>query len=489
MRTKLEHPQLHHRQAAHWRTALVCALAVLATLTACRRTLGLQTPDLGDLYNREAMTHGPDRNPVIVIPGLTGSRLIEGGTDKLVWGAFGGDYAQPKDPEDARLIALPMREGAALIELRDNVWPDGVLDSVRVNVLGLSIDLRAYFQILAALGVGGYRDESLELTNGIEWGDEHFTCFQFDFDWRRDNVENAQRLDRFINEKRKYVREQIRQRYGVDRPDLKFDVVAHSMGGLLLRYYLRYGAEDLPQDGSLPEVTWDGAANVERAILVATPNAGTVESLQQLTQGRDYGPFLPEYSSTLLGTFPAGYQMLPRQRHGMVLLDGEAVDPYDPELWIRMEWGLAAPEAETQLVWLLPEVADPAERRRIALDHQRKMLNRARHFSSALDQPATPPTGLEFYLMAGDAISTPRRVEVGRKAGKLVVVEEAPGDGKVLRSSALMDERLDGNWQARVRSPIPWRTAMFLSEGHLGLTKDPVFTDNLLFWLLQQPAG
>ncbi len=29
-----------------------------------------------------------------------------------------------------------------------------------------------------------------------DYGDGHFTCFQFDYDWRRDNVEDAKRLNR-----------------------------------------------------------------------------------------------------------------------------------------------------------------------------------------------------------------------------------------------------------------------------------------------------
>ena len=65
-------------------------------------------------------------------------------------------------------------------------------------------------------------------------------------------MENARRLHEFILEKRAYVIAELKRRHGIDRPDLKFDIVAHSMGGLLTRYYLRYGAADLPTDGSTP---------------------------------------------------------------------------------------------------------------------------------------------------------------------------------------------------------------------------------------------
>ncbi len=479
-----------NHQRSFFPTPVVSGLLIvgLVLIAGCRASIFHSSPDLGQIYTREASTEGPDRNPVIVIPGLTGSRLVDPESGRLVWGAFSGDYAKPNNPEDVRLLALPMAEGKELHELTDQMKPDGVLDRVRIRLLGVPLDLRAYFQILSALGVGGYRDETIDLAEKVQWGDAHFTCFQFDYDWRRDNVENAQRLHQFIEQKRAYVRSETWRRFGVDREDIKFDVVAHSMGGLLLRYYLRYGDADLPQDGSLPTPTWAGAANIGRAILVATPNAGTLESLEQLTRGRDYGPFLPKYSSTILGTFPSGYQMLPRARHQMISVGDQVVeDVFDPELWQELEWGLAAPEAETELAWLLPEVEDPAVRRRIALDHQRKALARAKQFTASIDFEDHPESAVEYYMIAGDSIPTARRARVDPQSGKIKVQETGPGDGKVLRSSALLDERMDGDWAPGLRSPIVWRNVMFLSKGHMGLTKDPVFTDNLLFWLLQQP--
>ena len=84
----------------------------------------------------------------------------------------------------------------------------------------------------------------------------HFTCFQFAYDWRKDNIENAARLHALLREKQAYIREKYRERYGINQAEAKFDVVAHSMGGLLTRYFLRYGDQDLPDDGSLAELNW-----------------------------------------------------------------------------------------------------------------------------------------------------------------------------------------------------------------------------------------
>ena len=101
--------------------------------------------------------------------------------------------------------------------------------------------------------------------------------------------------------------------------------------------------------------------------------------------------------------------------------------------------------------------------------------------------PAVPPSTLRLYLVAGDAIPTESRIAVDRGSGAVRVTARAPGDGTVLRSSALMDERLGGEWTRQLRSPIAWDEVLLLFRDHLALTKDPTFTNNLLFWLLEAP--
>lgn len=446
-------------------------------------------PGLSHLYDRAAQDHGPERNPVVVVPGILGSRLKDYPSGRLVWGAFEGDAAKPGDPAGARLFALPMREGATLAELTDEVYPDGVLDRFRVRFLGLPMVLEAYLGVLKTLGVGGYRDEDVKFP-GVDYGDDHFTCFQFPYDWRRDLSENAARFHDFLEEKRAYVEEEYRTRFGIADPEVKFDVVAHSMGGLLTRYYLRYGAEPLPDDGSVPAPTWAGADMIERVVLVGTPNGGSLEALFNLVHGRKLGPLLPTYDAALIGTFPAVYQNLPRDRHGPLV---DAADPsrrvgslYDPELWERLEWGLADPDQDPVLQVLLPDVPDPAERRRIALDHLKKNLDRARQLHAALDQPALLPEGVVLKLTVGDAVDTDAVASVDLETGELRVLAREPGDGTVLRSSALLDERVGGEWSRTLVSPVSWDNVTFLFSDHLGMTQDPHFTDNVLFFLLEQ---
>ncbi|MFB6280126.1 MAG: hypothetical protein ABEK75_11530 [Salinibacter sp.] len=466
-------------------------LLVSAGLACWGCSPGQQSADLSRLYDRAAQYHGVERDPIILIPGILGSKLTHAPSDTTVWGAFTGKHADPETPRGARLAALPMEPGTPLSGLRDSVRPDGALEQVETSVLGLPVQLDAYIDILRTLGIGGYRDEDVSFQD-IDYGSDHFTCFQFDYDWRRDNVESARRLDAFIEKKRAYLQREYEDRFGVEAADIEFDLVAHSMGGLVARYYLRYGTAAPPEEATPSNVTWAGAEHVDQAVLVGTPNAGSARALTRLVRGRDFGRFAPEYAPALLGTMPSLYQLLPRARHGALREAADtstAVDSLlEPAFWSRMEWGLADPDQAEMLRTLLPDVDSDTARRRIAQNHLRTSLRRARRVHAALDVPASAPQGLEFLLIAGDAEPTLARLAVDRRTGRLTRLGTAPGDRTVLRSSALMDERMGGDWTPTLRSPIDWSQVVFLFEDHVEMTADPMFTDNLLYHLLVEPS-
>ncbi len=451
----------------------------LAMLVACHPSN--RRADLGVIYDEAAQNIGAERNPVVVIPGILGTKLESPDAMTPVWGSFTFGSADPDTPEGARLVALPMRAGVPLSKIRDEVVPTTVLDTLSIDVgLLRGLELGAYIDILRTLAAGEYRDETLGASGAIDYGGLHYTCFQFPYDWRRDISEQAAALHEVV------LTALASQPGGGQR---KADIVAHSMGGLVLRYYLRYGPTPLPEDGSLPELDWEGAAYVENAILVGTPSAGSVLALEQLVEGVNFASFItPTYRAAVLGTMPAIYQLLPRTRHARVVdaRTGEGIDLFDAENWVRFGWGLADPDADRDLRALLPDAGTREEREAIAMDHLRKCLRRAAQAHRALDRPASPPAGLSLYLVAGDAHSTPDVLEV-EQAGSLRVRGRAPGDDTVTRSSALMDERTGTGYVPRVRTPIGFRSVLFLESDHLGLTRDRLFTNFVLYTLLEQP--
>ena len=118
----------------------------------------------------------------------------------------------------------------------------------------------------------------------------------FAYDWRRDLVESARRLGQSLD-----ALADLR-----GEPDARFNLVGHSMGGLVARYYLRYG-------GAEPggPVTWGGARRIENLVLVATPNGGSIASLDAVLRGNRVGLSATTLAASVIARMPAIYQLLP----------------------------------------------------------------------------------------------------------------------------------------------------------------------------------
>lgn len=426
---------------------------------------------------------------MISIPGTLGSRLVDRETGVIMWGGSSGLSVDPEPPENARLIALPIGTGdEPLSSLRDDVRPDGVLRVARASVLGIPLELDIYRGVISTLIAGGFDfRETREEEKTAR--DINLDSFEFPYDWRRDIVEAAQDLDYFIQRKTDQVMTTRRSVFGDQAKPVKFDIVAHSMGGLVARYYLMYGGADLPADGSMPELTWAGARNVGRAVFIAPPNSGSVVAFENLINGKNFGPFQPTYEQALLGTHVSTYQLFPRDRHNRIRIKGEdkPVGLFDVNTWADNNWGILHPAQDSSLQVLMPDEPTAEGRRARVKNHLDKILRRSEQFQRAMDRPMDTPPGLDLYLVVGGGFETPAEVEFDPETGAAEIVTLEEGDGVVLRASSLMDERQDGDYTLGLRSPLQYRSVLLLPEEHVDLTKSAVFGDNLLFWLLEAP--
>jgi hypothetical protein len=181
--------------------------------------------DIAAIYQRAAQQDLTTRNPVIVIPGVMGSNLVAMESSKSIW----GDFKDRDASQDIRLIGLPMRLGTPLDQLQSLSESDGTLGELKSRVGGMTVRLSFYGDVLSALGVGSYTGTRSGRSKHIpdyHSGDSTSVAFDFSYDWRRSLDKSAVALQQFISQATRFLQLQR----GNSDP-IKFDIVAHSMGG------------------------------------------------------------------------------------------------------------------------------------------------------------------------------------------------------------------------------------------------------------------
>lgn len=442
------------------------AMAVLASsLLGCSDS---PRPDLKRLY--QLSTSNVESAPVILIPGAFGTRLRDQDSGEEIWP---GPWW--------RILFSSYPELALEIDPKTNTPRPSRLEASGIAEQALRRDF--YRPILDALSqFGGYA----RAQPGTPAGEGERRYYVFSYDWRQDILHSVRELDRLI--------EAVRRDYA--EPTLRVDLVAHSMGGLIARYYLRFGTRDV-LDGAPNQVTMDGARQVRKLVLLGTPNRGSVSSLHAFISGEKVG--LGRISPRTLGTFPSGYQLFPHPLNNwLVDIEGKPRrdELFDPKTWQRMAWLVYEPAAAA--------AADaPAMQRYFAYQ-----LERARRLAWMLSVPE-PVSPVRYVLFGGGCHMTPARLLVEQIGGldrvRLspsdiaaplpgVPYEELmiePGDGRVTKPSLLARETLDPGAPQSEYSFLPVDYAFFLCEDHAFLTSNINFQDNLLNVLLsrQSPVG
>ncbi len=425
-------------------------------LSACVTT---SKPDLKRLYAREVQN--TSQPPIVIIHGLMGSTLVDKTTGKEFY------------PKSASAVALSDYQELAISPVSsvgDNLVPGTLLNDIAgINFYG------ALTRVLENEG------QFINSTPGQAVGIQKRRYYTFIYDWRRDNVIAVKQLHAFLD--------QIRQDY--KDPNLRVDIIAHSNGGLLTNYYLRYGPHDVLGQKEFSQ--WqEGGKRVRRVVLLGTPNLGSVSSLERLMRG--FRLSLRLIPVEVLTSFATPFQALPSP------ISQSVVDPrgnpttiniYDPTLWQANEWSVYSPEFMKTLEKQSASPEEAKAKQKILQETFAKHLLRAERFQSSLTTPILH-NGIRMAAFGGDCELTTSRAVMDETNGKpfLAFKEKdvvnkvpgvdydylmmAPGDGLVTRDSQ----------DAGQYSFLPLRQSFFLCERHEFLVNNPYFQNNLLYFLL-----
>lgn len=222
------------------------------------------------------------RDVVVFLPGIMGS-VLHTKDDKLLWGLTAGT--------GWRFLTRPSSLANAL--RLDDDDPDRDVPHDGVRAVGLLQNVHLIPGLWKIDGYTGFRAMLTEAFT-VEAGDVHpddqrvANFFEFPYDWRRDNRIAARQLKRFVDERLHRWRTQTPFK------DAKVILVAHSMGGLVSRYYLE---------------VLGGWVDCKALVTIATPHRGSVNAVNFLANG--YRLLFSDFTDAVR-SLTSVYQLLPR---------------------------------------------------------------------------------------------------------------------------------------------------------------------------------
>lgn len=374
------------------RRLVLAALAALAPALAlgCARA---KPPVLAPLLESSA------HRPVILVPGVTGAKLRETRTGKVVWGR-GIDLLKPHD--GAYAVARPLStdatgdSGAEAFE---------VIEEIRL--FGGLIRRQVYGPIVRLMEANGYRRGDLGRPAA---GDDFFL---FAYDWRDDLVSSATQLVEQLERLRRVRGEEV----------LEVDLICQSAGGQICRYVAKYGGAPLETAEAGAERSLS-TVSVAKAILVGTANGGSVRILRELHRGRSYVPGVGrKMQPEVLFSFPSLFQDLPVYRDD-VFVDASGarldLDLFDGDVWLDYGLSIFAAGSRRRIERSGREDLFGGEgERRAALD---RFLDRSRRLQAVLRKDVAAFSS-RYYSIQNVEDETPDRA---------VLLEDPDGEWRLL---------------------------------------------------------
>ncbi|HEY0427737.1 MAG TPA: hypothetical protein VGC76_08130 [Pyrinomonadaceae bacterium] len=460
---------------------------------------GKKVPNLNLIFAATKTQKG--KRPVIIIPGILGSRLENSETKEPVWVNL--------SPAKGDGLSLPISPNLA--QNRDSLVPKGIVK--KVNLSRFLPEFSIYQALTDAMeNYGGYTEGDWENPDVAAGGLDKYYIFAYD--WRRDNVENARLLIRKV--------EELKTKLG--KSDLRFNVIAHSMGGLIARYAAMYGDEDLPAGDEKFSPDWAGARHFNKIFMFGTPNEGTMTALEVILKGYTIGGFyINNLNPEAVITSPAIFQLLPHQKTAKFYdenLNPLEVDLYNPETWKKYGWSAYASQSfldkfsgQPNAIGKTGKKSEFADVTLAQLDEYfASVLYRAKRFHEALDAETAVPASISFLAFGSDCDPTLDAAIIiknnqnnrpqtlfsarafknadGKSFAKDVVsrILFAPGDTRVTRRSLLAETVPQDNKQSSIFKKSFPVAATFFCELHEELPNNKIVQNNFLTALMSEIA-
>jgi pimeloyl-ACP methyl ester carboxylesterase len=404
---------------------------------------------------------GDRLTPVVVVPGIMGSGLCRPDGTRV--------WLNLRNAIGHYNLSLPLT--LPLCDSKDDLEPGHLLVGTDARIPRM-FGFTEYYDLLEILEAAGFR-----LASAAVQRDPVYHVFTYD--WRRDLVEAARRLHDML--------ERLADERG--DPAARFNLVGHSMGGLVARYYLRYGTAEPSED---QPVTWAGARRIRNLVIVATPSSGAVHSLEALLYGSRVGISYTTLAAPVIARMPSVYQLLP-PRGAPALLDHNLeplpADLHDVDTWRRFGWGAFAPSTVRRLSGFTEDEAAAYEPFLAAV------LERSAAMHRALDRVPDTPCPTRVLLVGGDCLPTLARAVVPEKEGlpprfeprnrKEADAMFEAGDGRVTRYS-LLAAHTPAAQDDPEQCGVPEASQIVIgSADHHGIYREPTFQSILLRVLLR----
>ena len=121
---------------SHLKTTLL--LSAVGLLAACTRADSLYKPTFGPLTN-EIIPQIKTSNPIIIVPGIGGTRLVDAESGKTAWGSYGFNSYWPSTEKDNQLLSLPLDpENKSSTQKSSKAIPKSVLETFRLSFFPFS---------------------------------------------------------------------------------------------------------------------------------------------------------------------------------------------------------------------------------------------------------------------------------------------------------------------------------------------------------------